>query len=160
MAVGWWHIYFIVISFTMDTNTILPLLASQRNLIWGKNTIYKCFRTASQIGNHFIKFLHLYYKHWPFFHLKLWQAGLDIAALSNLCVCVWNQSKPPQVNMLLHLTLFSFLHYVWYRERREITGDVVPELSGFCGSYVNGTLYIFAGCNSFGYTNDVGFRER
>ncbi|XP_076008378.1 kelch domain-containing protein 1-like [Genypterus blacodes] len=40
-------------------------------------------------------------------------------------------------------------------ERREISGDVVPELTGFCGSYVNGTLYIFAGCDSVGYTNDM-----
>ncbi|XP_029934176.1 kelch domain-containing protein 1-like [Myripristis murdjan] len=40
-------------------------------------------------------------------------------------------------------------------ERREITGDIPPELSGFCGSYVNGTLYIFAGCDPYGYTNHM-----
>lgn len=40
-------------------------------------------------------------------------------------------------------------------EQREITGDKPPDLSGFCGSYVNGTLYIFAGCDSVGYTNQM-----
>lgn len=40
-------------------------------------------------------------------------------------------------------------------ERREITGDKPPDLSDFCGSYVNGTLYIFAGCDSLGYTNKM-----
>ncbi|KAM3838093.1 kelch domain-containing protein 1-like [Diretmus argenteus] len=38
-------------------------------------------------------------------------------------------------------------------ERREISGESPPELSGFCGSYLNGTLYIFAGCDPIGYTN-------
>ncbi|XP_070708381.1 kelch domain-containing protein 1-like [Pempheris klunzingeri] len=40
-------------------------------------------------------------------------------------------------------------------ERREITGDKPPDLSGFCGSHVNGTLYIFAGCDPLGYTNQM-----
>ncbi|XP_076616563.1 kelch domain-containing protein 1-like [Chaetodon auriga] len=40
-------------------------------------------------------------------------------------------------------------------ERREITGDKPPDLSDFCGSHVNGTLYIFAGCDSLGYTNKM-----
>ncbi|XP_042363845.1 kelch domain-containing protein 1-like isoform X2 [Plectropomus leopardus] len=40
-------------------------------------------------------------------------------------------------------------------ERREITGDKPPDLSGFCGSYVNGALYIFAGCSLTGYTNQM-----
>ncbi|KAL7372910.1 hypothetical protein ABVT39_023941 [Epinephelus coioides] len=40
-------------------------------------------------------------------------------------------------------------------ERREITGDKPSDLSGFCGSYVNGTLYIFAGCDPVGYTNQM-----
>uniref|UniRef100_A0A8D3CLK0 Kelch domain-containing protein 1 n=2 Tax=Scophthalmus maximus TaxID=52904 RepID=A0A8D3CLK0_SCOMX len=41
-------------------------------------------------------------------------------------------------------------------ERREITGDDVPrDLAGFCGSHVNGTLYIFAGCDTVGYTNQM-----
>ncbi|XP_071401832.1 kelch domain-containing protein 1-like [Centroberyx affinis] len=40
-------------------------------------------------------------------------------------------------------------------ERREITGDLPSQLSGFCGSYVNNTLYIFAGCDPTGYTNDL-----
>nr|CBN81669.1 Kelch domain-containing protein 1 [Dicentrarchus labrax] len=40
-------------------------------------------------------------------------------------------------------------------EWREITGDKPPDLSGFCGSHVNGALYIFAGCDSLGYTNQM-----
>lgn len=40
-------------------------------------------------------------------------------------------------------------------ERREMTGDTLPDLSGFCASYVNGTLYIFAGCDSQNYTNQM-----
>ncbi|XP_073346124.1 kelch domain-containing protein 1-like [Pagrus major] len=40
-------------------------------------------------------------------------------------------------------------------EWREITGDKPPDLSGFCGSHVNDTLYIFAGCDSAGYTNQM-----
>ncbi|XP_068162315.1 kelch domain-containing protein 1-like [Antennarius striatus] len=40
-------------------------------------------------------------------------------------------------------------------ERREIFGKKIPELSGFSGSYVNGTLYIFGGCDPFGYTNKM-----
>ncbi|KAM7370580.1 hypothetical protein PAMP_010112 [Pampus punctatissimus] len=40
-------------------------------------------------------------------------------------------------------------------ERREITGDIPPDLSGFCGSYLNGTLFIFAGCDPVGYTNQM-----
>ncbi|XP_038592082.1 kelch domain-containing protein 1-like isoform X1 [Micropterus salmoides] len=40
-------------------------------------------------------------------------------------------------------------------ERRDIAGDKPPELSGSCGSHVNGTLYIFAGCDALGYTNQM-----
>ncbi|KAA8581300.1 hypothetical protein FQN60_002881 [Etheostoma spectabile] len=40
-------------------------------------------------------------------------------------------------------------------ERREITGDKPPDLSGFCGSHLNGTLYIFAGCDPVGHTNQM-----
>ncbi|KAM4624578.1 kelch domain-containing protein 1-like [Polymixia lowei] len=40
-------------------------------------------------------------------------------------------------------------------ERRGITGDVPPELSGSCGSHLNGTLYIFAGCDPLGYSNEL-----
>ncbi|XP_058477817.1 kelch domain-containing protein 1-like [Solea solea] len=41
-------------------------------------------------------------------------------------------------------------------ERREIAGSDVPrDLSGFCGAHVNSTLYIFAGCDTVGYTNDM-----
>uniref|UniRef100_UPI0037E9B093 kelch domain-containing protein 1-like n=1 Tax=Semicossyphus pulcher TaxID=241346 RepID=UPI0037E9B093 len=40
-------------------------------------------------------------------------------------------------------------------ERREITGDKPPDLSGSCGSHVNGKLYIFAGCDPNGYTNQM-----
>ncbi|XP_054455205.1 kelch domain-containing protein 1-like [Anoplopoma fimbria] len=38
-------------------------------------------------------------------------------------------------------------------EKRNITGDVPP--TGFMGSYVNGTLYVFAGCEPIGYTNEM-----
>nr|XP_020472206.1 kelch domain-containing protein 1-like [Monopterus albus] len=40
-------------------------------------------------------------------------------------------------------------------ERREIAGDIPPDLSGSCGSCVNGTLYIFAGCDPIGYNNQM-----
>ncbi|KAG7227721.1 hypothetical protein INR49_029485, partial [Caranx melampygus] len=40
-------------------------------------------------------------------------------------------------------------------QRTQITGDVPPVLEGSCGAYVNGTLYIFAGCDSAGYTNQM-----
>eukprot|EP00064_Thunnus_orientalis_P010872 superscaffoldBa00001514_g10901 len=40
-------------------------------------------------------------------------------------------------------------------ERQEITGDIPPDLSGFCGSHVNGTLFIFAGCGPLGWTNQM-----
>ncbi|KAK7919348.1 hypothetical protein WMY93_010632 [Mugilogobius chulae] len=39
--------------------------------------------------------------------------------------------------------LFDLYSGTW--EQRELTGDVPPDLNGFCGSYLNGTLYIFAG---------------
>lgn len=51
------------------------------------------------------------------------------------------------------LWLFDLYSGIW--EQRELTGDVPPDLTGFCGSYLNGTLYIFAGCESEGYTNDM-----
>uniref|UniRef100_A0A3B4BMY2 Kelch domain containing 1 n=1 Tax=Periophthalmus magnuspinnatus TaxID=409849 RepID=A0A3B4BMY2_9GOBI len=41
------------------------------------------------------------------------------------------------------------------RQQRELTGDVPSDLTGFCGSFLNGTLYIFAGCDSSGYTNHM-----
>ncbi|KAK5881557.1 hypothetical protein CesoFtcFv8_022340 [Champsocephalus esox] len=40
-------------------------------------------------------------------------------------------------------------------ETRDINGDKPPDLSGSCGSYLNGTLYIFAGCDPVGYTNQM-----
>ncbi|KAJ0016124.1 hypothetical protein NQD34_014414 [Periophthalmus magnuspinnatus] len=40
-------------------------------------------------------------------------------------------------------------------QQRELTGDVPSDLTGFCGSFLNGTLYIFAGCDSSGYTNHM-----
>lgn len=43
------------------------------------------------------------------------------------------------------------------RERRDIAGDKPPDLSGFCGSNVEGTFYVFAGCNNNRYTNEVLF---
>lgn len=55
---------------------------------------------------------------------------------------------------------FPLCVFLCDRERREITGDKPPDLSGFCGSHVNGTLYIFAGCDPAGYTNQVSLRGR
>ncbi|XP_055085585.1 kelch domain-containing protein 1-like isoform X2 [Periophthalmus magnuspinnatus] len=49
--------------------------------------------------------------------------------------------------------LFDLYSGLW--EQRELTGDVPPDLNGFCGSYLNGTLYIFAGSDGGGYTNDM-----
>ncbi|XP_062299094.1 kelch domain-containing protein 1-like [Scomber scombrus] len=40
-------------------------------------------------------------------------------------------------------------------ERREITGDIPPDLSGFCASHLNGTLFIFAGCGPLGWTDQM-----
>lgn len=57
---------------------------------------------------------------------------------------------------VFHLVSFSFL-CVCDREWREITGDKPPDLSGFCGSHVNDALYIFAGCDAAGYTNQASF---
>ncbi|XP_034050641.1 kelch domain-containing protein 1-like [Thalassophryne amazonica] len=42
---------------------------------------------------------------------------------------------------------------IWHR--RQITGDIPPDLLGFCGSYVNNTLYIFGGCDPNGYSNQM-----
>lgn len=49
--------------------------------------------------------------------------------------------------------LFDLYSGIW--EQRELTGDIPPDLTGFCGSYLNGTLYVFAGCDGEGYTNDM-----
>ncbi|XP_047464736.1 kelch domain-containing protein 1-like [Mugil cephalus] len=40
-------------------------------------------------------------------------------------------------------------------ERRKITGDVPPDLSGFCGANINSTLYVFGGCDPSGYNNQM-----
>ncbi|XP_054609066.1 kelch domain-containing protein 1-like [Dunckerocampus dactyliophorus] len=40
-------------------------------------------------------------------------------------------------------------------ERREMSGEVPRDLMGFCGSYVNGSLYVFAGCDQQGYSNKM-----
>uniref|UniRef100_H3BWT9 Kelch domain containing 1 n=1 Tax=Tetraodon nigroviridis TaxID=99883 RepID=H3BWT9_TETNG len=40
-------------------------------------------------------------------------------------------------------------------ERREMTGERPPDLSGPCASYIDGTFYLFAGCDSRRYTNEV-----
>lgn len=59
------------------------------------------------------------------------------------CVCVFLQ---------LGVSLCVF---VCDREQRKMTGDMPPDLFGFCGSNVNGTLYIFAGSNPTEYSNEV-----
>lgn len=38
-------------------------------------------------------------------------------------------------------------------------GDTPPGLSGSCGSYINGTFYVFAGCDRRRYTNEVRRRS-
>ncbi|KAM9715714.1 kelch domain-containing protein 1-like [Menidia menidia] len=40
-------------------------------------------------------------------------------------------------------------------ERREISGDIPPDLSGFCGSNINSKLYIFGGCDPSEYSNQM-----
>ncbi|XP_014915497.1 kelch domain-containing protein 1-like isoform X1 [Poecilia latipinna] len=40
-------------------------------------------------------------------------------------------------------------------ECKEITGESPTGLSGFCGSNINSTLYIFGGCDSDGYSNQM-----
>lgn len=58
----------------------------------------------------------------------------------------------PSVQLALSLPALLLL---CDRERREITGNIPPALSGFCGAHVNSTFYIFGGCSSVGYTNQV-----
>lgn len=41
-----------------------------------------------------------------------------------------------------------------------MAGDVPPDLLGSCGSYLHGTLYIFAGSNPTEYTNEVSSASR
>lgn len=57
------------------------------------------------------------------------------------------------MRVCVRLTIYKLL--LCDRERSEITGDKLPLLSGFCGSDVNGTFYVFAGCDHIGYTNEV-----
>ncbi|XP_010902631.1 kelch domain-containing protein 1 [Esox lucius] len=40
-------------------------------------------------------------------------------------------------------------------ERRGIEGEPPPALSGACGSYHNGSLYVFGGCDPNGHTNQL-----
>ncbi|MED6233134.1 hypothetical protein ATANTOWER_007195 [Ataeniobius toweri] len=40
-------------------------------------------------------------------------------------------------------------------ECKAITGDSPSDLSGFCGSNINSTLYIFGGCDSNGHSNQM-----
>ncbi|XP_029568417.1 kelch domain-containing protein 1 [Salmo trutta] len=42
---------------------------------------------------------------------------------------------------------------IW--ERRGMEGEIPPALSGACGSYHNGTLYVFGGCDPNGHTNQL-----
>ncbi|KAM9831208.1 LOW QUALITY PROTEIN: kelch domain-containing protein 1-like [Neosynchiropus ocellatus] len=49
---------------------------------------------------------------------------------------------------------FCDLHTgIW--ECREVGGNMPSDLSCFCSALVNGTLYIFAGCDQEGYTNEM-----
>lgn len=36
-----------------------------------------------------------------------------------------------------------------------MTGEVPPSMSGTCGCYLNGHIYIFGGCDDNGQTNQV-----
>lgn len=56
-----------------------------------------------------------------------------------------------------HLSLLLYVSVL--RERREITGERPPDLSGSCGSYVNGTFYVFAGCDNRLFTNEVLLKD-
>ncbi|KAL0984447.1 hypothetical protein UPYG_G00141670 [Umbra pygmaea] len=49
--------------------------------------------------------------------------------------------------------LFDLQSGLW--ERRGMAGEPPPALSGTCGSYYNGTLYVFGGCNHTGHTNQL-----
>ncbi|XP_061120771.1 kelch domain-containing protein 1-like [Syngnathus typhle] len=40
-------------------------------------------------------------------------------------------------------------------QRREMGGETPPPLMGFCGSYINGSLYIFAGYDGQTYSNQM-----
>ncbi|XP_068161894.1 kelch domain-containing protein 1-like [Antennarius striatus] len=40
-------------------------------------------------------------------------------------------------------------------EQKEIIGETPPDLTGFCASLVNDTLYIFGGCDTLGYTDQM-----
>lgn len=57
-----------------------------------------------------------------------------------------------------HSNLFIVL--MGDRQRKEMTGDVPSDLLGFCGSNMNDMLYIFGGCDSAGYSNQVRLRGR
>ena len=54
------------------------------------------------------------------------------------------------MNLSLSLSLSLSL-----RVCRAIGGDAPSELSGPCGSFLSGSLYVFAGCDPAGYTNQV-----
>ncbi|KAM4524359.1 kelch domain-containing protein 1-like [Odontesthes bonariensis] len=40
-------------------------------------------------------------------------------------------------------------------ERQELTGEVPPDLSGFCGSNIKSMFYIFGGCDDSEYSNQM-----
>ncbi|XP_023654060.1 kelch domain-containing protein 1-like isoform X1 [Paramormyrops kingsleyae] len=40
-------------------------------------------------------------------------------------------------------------------QTRPMEGDIPPSLSGTCGSYLNGSMYIFGGCNDNGHSNQM-----
>uniref|UniRef100_A0A3Q0THS4 Uncharacterized protein n=1 Tax=Amphilophus citrinellus TaxID=61819 RepID=A0A3Q0THS4_AMPCI len=40
-------------------------------------------------------------------------------------------------------------------EQREMTGDIPPHLSSFCGANINTKLYIFGGYEEAGYSNQM-----
>lgn len=43
------------------------------------------------------------------------------------------------------------------RSQRHMGGDVPPVLSQPCGAYLQSVFYIFGGCDSVGYTNQVRY---
>ncbi|XP_068610621.1 kelch domain-containing protein 1-like [Brachionichthys hirsutus] len=59
-----------------------------------------------------------------------------------------NESLPSDEIWLCNLDTMTW-------ERREIFGEKLPDLSGFCGSHLSGSLYVFGGCDRFEYTNKM-----
>lgn len=89
---------------------------------------------------------------------EIWLCDLDSGTwyVGKNAVCV-------SVTLTLRMFVSSFYVIVtnWFwcdREWRRIAGEAPPV--GFCGSYVNGKLYVFAGSDPVGYASEVTFDTR